>query len=334
MIGTRSKSKENQAKLDSTPQTVSTKAMGDSNNNEGERQAAKKDICNGSKGSRCGKPVQEGEQGIQCDLCMSWYHSQCQDVMGKAYETLQRSNLAWLCDLCKDKLPFLRKCLLVGDSILESNASLERIEKKIDDLKTEVGKHERIEKKIDSLKTEVGKQERIEKKIDDMKADDTSRNTNIPQVIQECMKKVEENKKDEDKRKCNVVVTNLDESQADQSSERMEEDAKNFTELVKNVLKMNVKVKKAFRAGAKREAKPRPLIITLESEAVKWDVLKQGKALREEEDEQLRKVYINPDLPKEERERLWKVREECRTRKAKGENVKVIKGKCVTVGEH
>ena len=63
---------------------------------------------------------------------------------------------------------------------------------------------DRIEKKIDDLKAEIGKQERIEKKIDGLKAEDTARNTNIPQVIQECMKKVEDNKKDEDKRKCNV----------------------------------------------------------------------------------------------------------------------------------
>ena len=145
------------------------------------------------------------------------------------------------------------------------------------------------------------------------------------------MKKVEQDKKDEDKRRCNVVVTNLVESEAGQSSERVEGDTETFTEMVRNVLRLNVKVKKAVRVGAKKGDKPRPLIITLESEAVKWDVLKQGRALREAEDEELRKVYINPDIPREERERLWKVREECRARRAKGENVKVVKGKCVVV---
>ena len=188
---------------------------------------------------------------------------------------------------------------------------------------------ERIERKIDEVKVEVGKHDLIEKKIEGLKAEGTVRSTSIPQVIQECMKKAEENKKDEDKRKRNVVVTNFAESQASQPSERLEEDVEAFTKLVKQSLRLNVKVERAFRAGKKIEDKPRPLIITLESEAVKWDVLKQGKVLREAEDEQLRKVYINPDLSKEERERQWKVREEYRARKAKGENVKIVKGKCV-----
>ena len=92
-------------------------------------------------------------------------------------------------------------------------------------------------------------------------------------------------------------------------------------------LRLNVKVERAFRAGKKIEDKP--LIIILESEAVKWDVLKQGKVLWEAEDEQLRKVYINPDLSKVERERQWKVREGYRAWKGKGDNVKIVKGKCV-----
>lgn len=324
MAGTRAKNKERQSESDNV-------AVRDSE--EDEMLAQKGDICNGSKSLRCGKQVKDKDKGLQCDLCMRWYHSHCQDVMGKTYEVLQQSNLAWVCDRCKQKLPFLRKCVVLGEGILDSSTHLERIEKKLDDLKAEVGKQENIEKKLDGLKTEVDKQERIERKIDDLKAKDTARNTNIPQVIQDCIKKAEENKKDEDKRKCNVVVTNLEESHAEQSSERMEEDVKTFTDLVKNVLRLNVEVKKAVRAGAKRDDKPRPLIITLESEAIKWDVLKQGKALREVDDEQLRKVYINPDLPKEERERLWKVRQECRTRRANGEHVKIVRGKCVAI-EH
>ena len=38
---------------------------------------------------------------------------------------------------------------------------------------------------------EVGKHDLIEKKIEGLKAEDTVRSTNIPQVIQECMKKAE-----------------------------------------------------------------------------------------------------------------------------------------------
>ena len=303
MTGTRSKSKEKQT------------AIGDSNG--GKKPDEGSEICEGGKNLRCGTAVKEGDNGLQCDLCRNWYHSACQDVPSKVYEILQHSSLAWLCDYCKDRLPFLRKCVVVGESVLDSSACLERIERKIDEVKVEVGKQERIEKKIDGLKTE-----------------DTARSTSIPQVIEECMKKAEENKKDEDKRRCNVVVANMAESQAAQSSDRTDEDVRAFTDLVKHNLRLNVKVKKAFRVGAKKGDKPRPLVVTLESEAVKWDILKQGRLLREAEDELVRKVYINPDLPKEERERQWKVREECRARKAKGENVRVVKGKCVVVEKY
>ena len=81
----------------------------DGDQSQADSNKEKEEICDGNKGLKCGKPVLEGKPGIHCDLCMKWYHPPCQDVMGKAYEVLERSNLSWLCSFCKGRLPFLRK---------------------------------------------------------------------------------------------------------------------------------------------------------------------------------------------------------------------------------
>ena len=38
-------------------------------------------VCKGGPGkSRCGDHVKDGENGIRCDKCLTWYHSACQMV--------------------------------------------------------------------------------------------------------------------------------------------------------------------------------------------------------------------------------------------------------------
>ena len=48
-------------------------------------------VCRGGPGHpTCGLEVKDHQQGVQCDLCLLWYHAQCQDISKAAYNALKR----------------------------------------------------------------------------------------------------------------------------------------------------------------------------------------------------------------------------------------------------
>ena len=72
-------------------------------------------LCGGGPGPwapgsmMCGLVVKYGQMGIQCDLCMNWFHAQCQDVPKAAYNALDKyDTVAFICMGCK-RLPPLQK---------------------------------------------------------------------------------------------------------------------------------------------------------------------------------------------------------------------------------
>ena len=77
----------------------------------------------------------------------------------------------------------------------------------------------------------------------------------------------------EDRRKNNLVIHNLPESQATSVAEHSEHDAKLFQELVKEEFQLHVKVMKSFRAGRAIPGRHRLLIVTMENVEVKHDLL-------------------------------------------------------------
>ena len=73
--------------------------------------------------------------------------------------------------------------------------------------------------------------------------------------------------------------------------------------------------------------------MTLKDEATKWEVLKASRALRDSENDMVRNLYINKDMTQREREKNRLLREELKNRRAQGENVKIVRGKCIVMKE-
>ena len=59
--------------------------------------------CKGGPGKMtCGEEVKDGEPGVQCDVCMSWFHADCQAIPKAAHSALQKFKmLSWICAACK-----------------------------------------------------------------------------------------------------------------------------------------------------------------------------------------------------------------------------------------
>ena len=61
----------------------------------------------------CGKSVLQGENGIQCEICQLWFHSQCQNVSAEAYKFLGQHNVHWFCPAYIEGAVKLFKSMLV-----------------------------------------------------------------------------------------------------------------------------------------------------------------------------------------------------------------------------
>ena len=131
-----------------------------------------------------------------------------------------------------------------------------------------------------------------------------------------------------EKKKLNVIVHNMKESTNTSHYSRCDEDGSTFRNIVREELKINVKVTNAYRVGKKVEGKPRLLVISLEDVDTKHEILKVASQLRDSAD--WSNVYITPDLTWKEREVGRKLREDLARRRANGEeNLFIKQGKIV-----
>ena len=134
---------------------------------------------------------------------------------------------------------------------------------------------------------------------------------------------------DKEKRRNNIVVHNLPESSVQDPKERSQKDAETFKSLVQEEFKLRISVVKVFRAGKIQPEKPRPLIVTLDDEGVKWDILRLAPQLRGHS--MFGNVFLSPDRTPEERERDRNLRVEARRLREEGKTVRIHKGRVVVL---
>ena len=114
----------------------------------------------------------------------------------------------------------------------------------------------------------------------------------------------------------------------DSAAERSQKDITMFGNIIREELRLNVRVSKAFRAGRKVPDRPRLMIATLENIEPKMELLKMASRLRNSA--RWHSLYINPDLTQKEREDGKQLRQELADRKkAREKNIYIRQGKIV-----
>ena len=128
--------------------------------------------------------------------------------------------------------------------------------------------------------------------------------------------------RDRERRKFNIIVQNLPESQKELPEDRKKDDIMEARCLLAAMKLTEIGVKSAVRLGKKND-KPRPLMVTLDTE--REQVLKRVKMIRKWKC--WLKVWIDPDRTPKEQEDHKKLFEEYKKRKQDGENLVFINGK-------
>ena len=131
--------------------------------------------------------------------------------------------------------------------------TVEEVQKKIED----------IENKIKSI--EEGKEGR--KSWADIM--ETPENKTVEEAIEKQLRDRENEEKDRQNRKNNIIVFELPESKATENEQRKDEDIKRIVGLSKRICQVNITeevISRAIRLGKLNEEKDRPLLITLKEE--------------------------------------------------------------------
>ena len=310
-------------------------------------------FCKGGPGKTCGEPVRSSENGVSCDKCEKWFHASCQGIPKPAYDALTKYKvLSWLCPACKESLR--------NPDPATSMTDLASLESKVDHLALKVDTHmKRIAQSLKEQEQAVDSQTKmIERSIrdnhtqkatyaemvkgtcSDVVAKVSAKVSTIPQAFSsqaaskdmQTISRVFDDFLEKDKRKNNLVVHNLPETENSSPTERTEKDTKLFQEMVRETFHINASVSKVFRVGKVMQDKPRLLIVTLATPGVKGDILRLAPQLRNTEN--WSNIYITPDLTKTEREAARKVREELAARRAAGEaNLIIRKGRVVIASQ-
>lgn len=165
------------------------------------------------------------------------------------------------------------------------------------------------------------------------------------EVVNGMVKAKEEVKKDiqterdqREERSVNVVIYGIDESKEQAPEKRKEDDGKKVKEVAENIgVEIRGEVEVKFRAGKRSEeatAKPRPMIVRVTDDETREMLLKNASRLMRTDN--MKRVFISPDLTWEQREEARKVEKKLReeaekkTEEAKNEG---RAGKYVVTGQ-
>jgi len=333
-------------------------------------KAAKKSEVDVPCCCECGCDIDEDKRALQCERCSvveTWKCAQCLGMKDELYDYLASSasnGLHWFCDKCDEWV--LDSFSVVGDKVLQSLERIElgicagsdSMEKKfacaVEDLEAKLAEkvsviEQMLNKKVEQdllkavderLKKLEEKpsgydelQQCLEKKMDKLC---TSIDEPVSVAVQGAVKtQLEEDKAEEaeiSKRVKNVIVHGVQESEAEQSEKRIDDDLLQVAAMLYEAGVDDVKAETVIRLGKKPAdpTKSRPMKVVLDSEDNKWRLIRSAKNLRNKKEGGWSNVFVHQDLTPKQREVRKKLVEEMKDRVKQGEkDLTIYNGKIV-----
>ena len=277
-----------------------------------------------SKEDKCERPVRKEDDAICCEECDEWFHIGCQKVSKQLYQALKNdTDELWYCKECKPKVKtYSRETKVLKKGLAD-------LKKQLADFKTEFLRDVRFELKSvikDEIKNDIMKEiQEHTKQI----MEKTPTHDKVKEYIDEGIEEHFQEYEDRQRRKNNIVMYNIPESDKQNAEERQKEDEDFCKDLIESSLEVDntaVKIQKVVRLGREpKQGRTRPTLLVLENESQKITLLKNSRKLRTETDPIKKAVGIAPDMTPKQREHDYYLRQEIRERKAQGETGLYIK---------
>lgn len=227
-------------------------------------------------------------EGVQCSCCAYWFHCICEDIDEREYEFLAKASkkISWSCTTCTEGVRVLR------EEVSSLGIRQMKIEKDIEGIKTT---NEEILSDVDDLKKSVTK---VNQEINNLSSQNST-----SRVIDEL--------RERERRKKQVVVFHLPESDKDEVDDRKADDQAAVEALCEKVFQCPApEMEQVFRFGRKTIERPRPLMIRLKTEEDMENILEKWKKIPLGARRKKTPCVIVKDMTPEERTHLQALRQE------------------------
>lgn len=323
---------------------------------------AGKDKVKGSEGKEldevcgeCGKEVVK--EAVECEVCERWFHIKCVGVAVATYKVLlgAEKSIHWFCKGCDKGVVSIWKKLQERQDKLEKEVV--ELREEVKGLKGKIGKMETgfeinrkewkdFDKRIKSVEEndkekDLRNDQRVLKEVEGMKTSfkgimreqEVEREKELKSKDKEMQQKMIE-MMEREKRRNNIIIRGISESM--ECEERTEVDR--ILEVL--VEEVDIKYEIVGRVGRVEKeggaGRCRPLRIRIEELDHKRKLLSRGKHLKVAKDDNLRKVYVAPDLTrlqqeedKKLRDKLKEFREDGMKKGIERTSVKIVRGEIV-----
>ncbi|KAK7079403.1 hypothetical protein SK128_019605, partial [Halocaridina rubra] len=264
--------------------------------NQGQSTAKSSDACKGGFTNKCGRPVTEDNEALQCDSCNRWFHISCQGVPKQRYDdiiALHDDDMPWYCHECRLLVPKLLNSLGV------------------------------ITKRCDAMMDEI---HHLKLRVTIIENKDVDDDEARQDMIKEKCRELFQTEAERVKMRNNIIIFGLAESENPKSEIRMQYDSAKVNDILSDQIGLShVSFDKVIRltphvSKPANINKPRPTKVILPSVDYRGDILRKAKTLKSPRNPQY-KVVIAPDMckvDKEENDRLieelWKKRNDSRNK--------------------
>ena len=277
---------------------------------------------------------EDDKMTINCDLCKKCYHKGCTSIKNTEWKVLTANqNILYSCDNCLERK---------GNEALELREIKEMLQDNLRETKLFMtSMEEKIYNNVDKLIEEkLGKQSQTQDKLENMMKEVKETEINIEKKIHTEVKIYLDNQKEKEDKVNNIMVLRLKEPAGNEEQEQIENYRNEIKKLFQKTnpeltaeIETVLNAKKSFRLGKKRDdaIRPRPIKIELPDEDMKRQIFKGCRNLKESD---YRQVSIQNDLTKAEQEQNYKLRQELKERRGKGEQVCIYNGQVINEKDH
>ena len=275
---------------------------------------------------KCSKDFRRSEKGMQCEICESWWHIKCIGMSDETYKYLKKEeckDLHWFCTGCSNDAINNLKMLMnlhskqekMTTEMVTLKSSVQELEINVNNINIKVNKQDReMEGMLKKMK-EVGS--KLETALDAMGkvtqiAGTETKNMEVTKLVEQKITEIRNEQEDKRQRENKMIFFGIKEDGNLEAKQRAAEDRVILIELFE-IMKTKEEILSITRLGRKKEGSCRPVLVEVQNEKMKWNIIGRAKLLRESKKGE--GIYISPDLTVQERKDALELRNELKNKR-------------------
>ena len=284
---------------------------------------------------KCSKDFRRSEKGMQCEICESWWHIKCIGMSDETYKYLKKEeckDLHWFCTGCSNDAINNLKMLMnlhskqekMTTEMVTLKFSVQELKINVNNINIKVNKQDReMEGMLKKMK-EVGS--KLETALDAMGkvtqiAGTETTTIEVTKLVEQKITEIRNEQEDKRQRENKMIFFGIKEDGNLEAKQRAAEDRVMLIELFE-IMKTKEEILSITRLGRKKEGSCRPVLVEVQNEKMKWNIIGRAKLLQESKKGE--DIYISPDQTVQERKDALELRNELKNKREESKKTRMV----------